>query len=194
MLQQSFIRLCISWIYCHYNSLQGKILCFAVSSMQSNNQFIENKDFFILIKWDLSIIVQLFTVSIDCMNFIFFAIKHWRGVSYLFVRSTIVPQLFFQKFSTQGILILTPRQLNSGKSQGQGQCQNVLCHQCFSYQRKKDFFNLLLHPIICSFCQEAIRMFCLSLKNMFPAALFLWCFHQINRLQDAFLKRNTFYF
>ena len=150
MLQQSYIRLCIFWIYCHYNLLQGKIICLAVSSMQSNNQFIENKDFCILIKWDLPIIVQLFSPSIDCMNFIFFAIKHWRDVSYLFVRSTIVRQLLFQKFSTQDILILILiRQLNSGKSQGQGQCQNVLCHQCFSYQRKKDFFNLLLHPIIC---------------------------------------------
>ena len=54
--------------------------------MESNNLFIGNKDFFILIKRDLPIIVQLFTVSTDCMNFISFAIKHCRSVSYLLVR------------------------------------------------------------------------------------------------------------
>ena len=42
------------------------------------------------------------------------------------------------------VFALWVRQLDSEKYQG----QNVLCHQCFSYQRKKEFFNLLIHPII----------------------------------------------
>lgn len=79
----------INWSSCHYHSLQGKTFFFAVSSMQSNNLFIRNKDFFILIKRDLPIIVQLFTVSIDFMNFISFPIKHCRSV-YLLVRSIVV--------------------------------------------------------------------------------------------------------
>ena len=95
-------------------------------------------------------------------------------------------QLIFQKFSTQGILIPTPQQLDLKKNQS----QNVLCHQCFLCQRKKDFLNLLIHPIHSFFCQETILCFCLCLKKTFSGSLLLWCFHQINRFHDAFLKKG----
>ena len=49
------------------------------------------------------------------------------------------------------------------KSQG----QNVLLHQCFSYQRKKEFFDQLIHPIIYFLSKDDSNVFVYVLKTHF---------------------------